>query len=105
MGVGVQRHAPTALTTDKTRYRLYSRLGGPQGRSGQMRKISPPLGFNPRTVTNRYTDRAIPVKTNTVKPLVSRSPVTVGHTFMEPASYCDTLGHYTTTWSPVYLES
>jgi len=28
---------------------LYRRLGGPQGRSGQVRKISPPLGFDPRT--------------------------------------------------------
>ena len=26
------------------------RLGWPQGRSGQVRKISPPPGFNPRTV-------------------------------------------------------
>jgi hypothetical protein len=35
---------------------------GPQGRSGQVRKISPPPGFNPRTiqpVVNRYTDYAI----------------------------------------------
>jgi hypothetical protein len=29
---------------------LYRRLGGPQGRSGHVRKISPPLGFDPRTV-------------------------------------------------------
>jgi len=29
---------------------LYRRLGGPQGRSGQVRKISPPPGFHPRTV-------------------------------------------------------
>ena len=34
----------------KTRYPLYMRLGGPQGRSGQVRKISPPPGFDPRTV-------------------------------------------------------
>jgi hypothetical protein len=27
------------------------RLGGPQGRSGRVRKILPPPGFNPRTVT------------------------------------------------------
>jgi hypothetical protein len=33
-----------------TRYPLYSRLGGPQGRSERMRKISPPPGFEPRTV-------------------------------------------------------
>jgi len=29
---------------------MYRRLGGPQGRSGQVRKISPPPGFDPRTV-------------------------------------------------------
>jgi hypothetical protein len=31
-------------------YPLYSRLGGPQGRSGQVRKISSPPVFDPRTV-------------------------------------------------------
>ena len=49
-GVGGQRHAPAALPPGKTRYQLYRRLGGPQGRSGQVRKISPPQGFDPRTV-------------------------------------------------------
>jgi hypothetical protein len=38
------------LPPGKTRYPLYSRLGGPQGRSGQVRKISPPLEFDPRNV-------------------------------------------------------
>ena len=42
MGVGGQRHAPAALPPGKTRYRLYRRLGGPQGRSGRVRKIPPP---------------------------------------------------------------
>jgi hypothetical protein len=32
-----------------TRYPFYWKLGGPQGRSGQVRKITPPLGFDPRT--------------------------------------------------------
>jgi hypothetical protein len=43
----------------ETRYPLYRRLGGPQGRSERVRKISPPPGFDPRTVqpvTSRYTD-------------------------------------------------
>ena len=47
------------LPPGKTRYPLYRRLGGPQGRSGQVRKISPPPGFDPRTVqpvASRYTD-------------------------------------------------
>jgi hypothetical protein len=34
----------------ETRYPFYSRLGGPRGRSGRVRKLSPPPGFNPRTV-------------------------------------------------------
>ena len=38
------------LPPGKTRYTLYRRLGGPQDRSGQVRKISPPPGFDPRTV-------------------------------------------------------
>jgi hypothetical protein len=49
-GVGRQRHAPTALPAGKTRYPLYRRLGGSQGRSGQVRSIMPPTEFDPRTV-------------------------------------------------------
>ena len=50
------------LPPGKTRYPLYRRLGGPQGRSGQVRKTSPPPGFDPRTVqpvASRYTDYAM----------------------------------------------
>jgi len=50
-----------SLPPRKTRYPLYRRLGGPQGRSGQRRKISPPPGFDPRTVqpvASRYNDWA-----------------------------------------------
>ena len=63
MGVGGQHHAPAALSPGKTRYPLYRRLRGTQGRSGRVRKISPPSGFDPRTVqlvASRYTDYAIP---------------------------------------------
>ena len=63
MRVGGQRHAPAALPPGNTRYPLYRRLGGPQGRSGLVRKKSPPPGFYPRTVqpvANRCTDWAIP---------------------------------------------
>ena len=61
MGVGGQRHAPAALPPGKTRYPLYRRLGAPQDRSGQVRKISPPPGFDRivQPVTSRYTDWAI----------------------------------------------
>ena len=51
--------APAALPPGKTRYPLYRKLGGPQGRSGRVRKISPPPGIDPRTVqtvASRYTD-------------------------------------------------
>ena len=66
----VKRHALNALTQGKTRYPLYRRLGGPQGRSGQVRKISPPPGFDPRTVqpvASRYIDWAIAAQ-NLLKP-------------------------------------
>ena len=45
MGVGRQRHGPAALPPEKTRYPLYTRMGGLQGRSGRVRKISPPTGI------------------------------------------------------------
>jgi hypothetical protein len=51
-----------SLPPGKTRYPLYRRLGGPQSQSGQVRKISPPPGFDPRTVqlvASRYTDWAV----------------------------------------------
>jgi hypothetical protein len=61
--VGGQRHALAALPPGKTRYPLYRRLGGLQGRSGRLPNISPPQGFDPWTVEpvwSRYTDHAIP---------------------------------------------
>jgi hypothetical protein len=61
--VGGERHASAALPSGKTRYPLYRRPGGPQSRSGGVRNISPPRGFDPRTVQpvpSRYTDRADP---------------------------------------------
>jgi hypothetical protein len=59
-GVSVQRHAPATPPPlpGKTRYQLYRRLGGPQDRSGLVWKISPPPGFDTRTVqpvASRYT--------------------------------------------------
>jgi hypothetical protein len=53
----------------ETRYPLYRRLGGPQGRSGWVLKISPQPGFDLRTVQpveSRYTDYAIPAQLDTV---------------------------------------
>jgi hypothetical protein len=62
-GEGLASRPGRILSPGKTRYPLYRRLGGPQGRSGQVRKIWPPPGFDPRTVqpvTSLYTDGAIP---------------------------------------------
>ena len=49
-GEGSASRPGRSLPPGKTRYPLYKRLGGPQGRSGQVRKISSPLGFDSRTV-------------------------------------------------------
>ena len=44
--VGGKRYALAALPPGKeTWYTLYRRLGGPQGRSGRVRKIPPPTGI------------------------------------------------------------
>jgi len=43
-------HPDHSLPSGKTQYPLYRRLGGPQGRSGQVPKVSPAPEFDPRTV-------------------------------------------------------
>jgi hypothetical protein len=60
-GEGSASRPGRSLPPGKTRYPLYRRLGGPQGWSGQVQKISPPPGFDPRTVqlvASRYCDYA-----------------------------------------------
>jgi hypothetical protein len=63
-GGGWSTSRPGRFTPGKeTRYPLHRRLGGPQNMSGGLRKISPTLGFDPRTVqplTSCYTDSAVP---------------------------------------------
>jgi len=63
-GVGGQSHTPAALHSGKSRYPL---LGGPQDRSGRVRKISPPTGI-------RFPDRpaqrvAIPIELSRPSPI------------------------------------
>ena len=41
---------PAALPPGKTWYPLYRRLDGPHGRSGRVRKIEPPQGFDSQTI-------------------------------------------------------
>jgi hypothetical protein len=60
-GEGSASRPTRSLPPGQTRYSLYRRLGGTQGRSGQVRKISPAPGFDPRIVhpvASRYTDYA-----------------------------------------------
>jgi hypothetical protein len=66
MGTGGHCRAPAVLPPENTRYPLYRRLGGPQGRSGRVRKIAPSPGFDPWTVpplASHYTDWATPAHT------------------------------------------
>jgi hypothetical protein len=45
MEVGGQRHAPAALTQGETWHPLCRKLGGPQGQSGRVQKISSSTGI------------------------------------------------------------
>ena len=63
MAVGGQRHAPADLPPGNTWYLSHRRLGGPQSRSGQARKISLLPWSNLQAVhplASRYTNYAIP---------------------------------------------
>jgi hypothetical protein len=73
----------------ETRYPLYRRLGGPQSRSGRVRKTLPPPVFDPRTVqpvASRRTDRAVnvttPVITLAVTTYAALSVVTMQNTVL-----------------------
>jgi hypothetical protein len=88
MGVGAQCHAPATLPLGKTRYPLYRRLYGPQGRSGWVWKIMPPPGFDPWTIqpiVSHYTDYAIMAHIETVVEFLKISGL-----------YCDTVLIYKT---------
>ena len=81
-GEGSLSHPGRSLPPGKTRYPLYRRLGGPQGRSGQVRKISPPPGFDPRTfqpVASRYTDWTIPAHLLSFMPRLIISNIKYSH--------------------------
>jgi hypothetical protein len=63
VGVGGQRHVPATLFPRKTRYSLYGRLGGPQGRLYGCGKTRLQTGFDLRNVqpgASRDTDWALP---------------------------------------------
>jgi hypothetical protein len=63
VGEGSASRPGRFLPPGNTRYPLYRRLGWPQGRSGQVRKISSSTGIRSpaiQPVDSRYTDWAIP---------------------------------------------
>ena len=72
---------PARFTPRKDPVPLYRRLGGPQARSGRVRKISPPPGFDPRSVqsvASRYTDCAIPAHGRMINYLLIKKSVASG---------------------------
>ena len=70
MGVGGQSHSPAALPPGKTRYPHYRRLGGPQSRSGRVRKISPhPTGIRS---PNRPASSMVTILTELSRPAGNR---------------------------------
>jgi len=73
MGVGGQCHTTAALPPGKTRYPLYRRLGGPQGRPGRVRKISSPTGIRspdrPAHSESRYRLSCSGPQCKTIQPL------------------------------------
>jgi len=59
MGVGDQPHALSSSTLrGETRYQLYRRLGGPQGRSGRAKNVVPTgnRSMTVQLVVIRYND-------------------------------------------------
>ena len=85
------------LPRGKTRYPLYRRLGGPQGRSGQVRIISPPPGFDPRTV-QKIIFNSSKVTTH-VNPIMVRNVHTVfrKHCFRSPVRKIQNLTEHNLT--------
>jgi hypothetical protein len=58
-GMGGQCHTLATLHLEETHYLLCRRLGGPQGQSVWVQKVSPLLGFDPwifEPVTSCYTN-------------------------------------------------
>jgi hypothetical protein len=57
------KHHSHFTLTKKTEYPWYRSLSGPQGRPSQVRKISPPPGFDPwavQPIASLYTDYTLP---------------------------------------------
>ena len=75
--MGGQRHASAALPPGKTRYTLYRRLGGPQGRSGRVRTVPKIRSIRLDHPTHSFPDRR-PTKAKqiaVVRPGLGRQPL------------------------------
>jgi hypothetical protein len=86
-GEGSVSRPGRSLPPGKTQYPLYRRLGGPQGWSGQVRKIWPLPGFDPQTVqpvASRYTVWTILAQLTTFQKFWS--PSLCFHTFWNYAN-------------------
>jgi hypothetical protein len=80
MGFVVNATPGPCTSGKQTRYPLYRRLGGPQSRSGWVRRISLTPGFAPRTVqpvASRYTDWTISAHNTTMAFDISLESLTV----------------------------
>jgi len=90
-----KRHYQRNLPSGKNRYRLCRRLGGPLGRAGRVRKISPPLEFDPWTVQSvesRCTDQLITLilfRTCPITPSNERNNSVVTAVFVTYIKYID----------------
>ena len=76
-GEGSASRPGRSLPLGKTRYPLYRRLGGPQGRYGQVRKISPPTGIRspdrPARSQSLYRLRYLAHQININRPIMTGS--------------------------------
>ena len=90
-GEGSASRPGRSLPPGKTRYPLYRRLGRPQSRAGQVRKISPPPEFDLLTVqpvASHYTDYA----TRPTKVLLLASAIRIKATLFDVLG-CSDLVH------------
>ena len=96
MGVSGQRHAPAALPLGKTRNPLCRKLGGPQGRSGQMREISPPTGIrSPDKSSSAFPNNSL----DYVSSLLTASLYIYSNwRLLQSIEYCSTCKNFSNTW-------
>jgi hypothetical protein len=93
MSMGGQRYASAALAPGMTRYPLYRKVCGLQGRSGRVRKISPPTGI-------RSSDR--PARSESLYRLSYRGPLLAQDT-NNNVDINTILFFFLTTWNNAWI--